>query len=897
LSFAAGSRLGPFEILGSLGAGGMGEVYRARDPRLGRDVAVKVLPPELAGDAQRRARFEQEARAASSLNHPHIVHIYDIGSSDTTHYIAMELVEGRTLRELTSSGPLPAKRVLDLAVQVADALAKAHEAGIVHRDLKPENVMVSKEGHVRILDFGLAKLAEASEGDPTTSLPRVETAAGVVMGTVGYMSPEQANGQTVDFRSDQFSLGAILYEAASGQRAFRRKTAAETLAAILREQPDPLSRVNPPPPPPLRWIIEERCLAKDPDDRYSSTRDLVRELKELRDHISEVSSGSMAEAHTSSRRRTALGTVAVLAAVALAGAVAWTLSRRSEKVSLLLHATLTFPVEAPLDLGNRVDIALSPDGTRLVYAGRQGGITQLYLRALDQYQARPIPGTELSVESGNPFFSPSGEWVGFFADGKLKKVSLSGGLPIVLCDAPIGRGGSWGDDGRIVFAPSFNSGLSRVPAAGGAPEVLTVPDAKLGETTHRWPDVLPGSVAVLFTVGKGVPHDWDSGRIVVQSLKSGLRRELVNGGTCGRYVPTGHLVFGRGGSLLAAPMSLPQLALTGAPISLLDGVNSWIFDAAGAVDFAFSRDGALVYVPPPVLDRSLTWVERKGLLQSFPALPPGGYRALALAPDGRRLALEIGNALGKGDIWVFDFARATLSRLTVEGANGLPCWTPDGKRLTFLSMRAGKPASIVWQPSDGSESSEELVVATAETGYPQPLAWSPDGATLLYNQGDALGTQPMMLLSPGSSHGSRAFPSADVTSDGRFSPDGRWLAYAASDSGRDEIYVRAYPGPGEKVQISSAGGTTPRWARGGREILYRQGDKVMAVDLELGPSLVARKPELLFEGPYLESFDVTRDGERLLMIKRGDRETTRAEVNIVQGWFDELRRRVASHGP
>ena len=316
---------------------------------------------------------------------------------------------------------------------------------------------------------------------------------------------------------------------------------------------------------------------------------------------------------------------------------------------------------------------------------------------------------------------------------------------------------------------------------------------------------------------------------------------------------------------------------------------------AGRTSSACSRDGALVYVPPPVLDRSLAWVERKGLLLSSPALPPRGYRALALAPDGRRVALEIGDALGKGDIWMFDFARATLSRFTVEGGdNETPCWTPDGKRLTFLSLRGEKPPTIVWQPADGSGPSEELVVATADS-YPNPMAWSPDGATLLYNQENAIGTQPMMLLSPGAGHGSRAFSSADVGSDGRFCPDGRWVAYTADDSGRDEIYVRAYPGPGEKVQISSEGGTTPRWARGGREILYRQGDKFMAVDLQLGPSLVARKPELLFEGPYLPSFDVTPDGERFLVIKPG--ETTRAEVNIVLGWFEDLGRRVASRRP
>ncbi|HEX7253043.1 MAG TPA: protein kinase, partial [Thermoanaerobaculia bacterium] len=608
MALSPGTRLGPYEILAPLGAGGMGEVYRARDQRLGREVAIKVLPEGYSSDPGRLQRFEQEARAASGLNHPNIVTVYDIGQVGATPYIAMELIEGISVRELIASGPVPVRKLLGIVAQVAEGLSKAHAAGIVHRDLKPENVMLSTDGFVKILDFGLAKLVvepvDTASRVPTLAKP--ETHPGTVMGTVGYMSPEQAAGLPLDFRSDQFSFGSIVYEMSTGKRAFDRATSVDTLSAILHEEPEPIGRVNPETPPPLRWIVE-RCLAKDSRERYASTVDLARDLASVREHISELSGGQPVLSSAVRHRNRWLLLWGVAAAALLSGLALGYFSRgrRTIETQPLMRLSLTFPAaESPVLNAEGPVLALSPDGTRLVYVGRSSEGRRLYVRPMDQFGATPISGTGGAM---GPFFSPDGQWVGFWADGKLKKVSLAGGEPLTICDAPILRGASWGSDGTILYSPSSITSLWRVSEKGGDAKPVTTLDTGKGEATHRWPQILPGGRAAIFTI-HGLSGSYDNARIGLLLLATGERRILLEGGADARYLPTGHLVYLRANSLFAVPFDLTKLSITGPSVPVLDGVRT--LTPVGFAHYAFSPAGNLVYIArdPKQLERELVWV-------------------------------------------------------------------------------------------------------------------------------------------------------------------------------------------------------------------------------------------------------------------------------------------------
>jgi serine/threonine-protein kinase len=500
-----------------------------------------------------------------------------------------------------------------------------------------------------------------------------------------------------------------------------------------------------------------------------------------------------------------------------------------------MRLALTFSPEAPLKAQNRVDLALSPDGTRLVYVGGDKQRTQLYVRDLSQLESNAIPGTELpGVQEGNPFFSPDGQWIGFFAEGKLKKVALSGGSPIVLCDAPTGRGGSWGEDDFIVFAPSLTSGLSRIPAAGGVTEVLSRPDPKKGEVSHRWPQVLPGAEAVLFTIGTG--GSWNSARIAVQSLKTGERKVVVEGGFFPRYLPTGHLTFARGAHLMAVPLDLARRETKGTPIPVLDGLET-NKRGVGGVELVFSRAGSLLYLPAELPDRSIVWVNRSGTVEPL-AAPARTYDGLALSPGGDRIALLIDDGSNE-DVWVFDVWRGTLTRLTFGGQNEGLLWTPDGSRITFSSVETGGLQNVVWVPADGSGEPERLT--TGEGGWQWPRSWSPDGRLLVFNATHPATDYDIWLLSLGDRPEARPFLQTPFDErDAALSPDGRWVAYQSSETGRPEVYVQAFPGPGGKQQISSDGGLDPVWARSGRELFYRQGnqgEEVMVVDVETRPAL------------------------------------------------------------
>ncbi len=893
MTLAAGTRLGPYDILAPLGAGGMGEVYRARDARLSREVAIKVLPVELSSDRERLSRFEQEARSASALNHPNIVTVYEIGQAESVFYIAMELVEGKTLRELVAAGPLAMKKLLPIAAQVADGLAKAHAAGIVHRDLKPENLMVSTDGFVKILDFGLAKLVPTSS-EPLSAMQTVgtpETHPGSVLGTVGYMSPEQASGQAVDFRSDQFSFGSILYEMATGKRAFQRATAVDTLSAILHEEPEAIGQLNREVPPPCRWIVD-RCLAKDPEERYASTRDLARDLASVRDHISEVSGsgeGTLAALPAVARRksRERLGGVViglVVGAVA-AGFGAWSFTHAHRpRAAPLARLSVTLPSDAPLAAYGAHNLALSPDGTHLVYAAERAGTTQLYLRAMDQLEATPIRNSE---GASSPFFSPDSQWLAFFAGNKLKKVLVEGGTPQPICDAVEVRGASWGPADTIVFATG-TSGLRRVSATGGTPQVVSTPDTKKGEVQHQFPEILPGGEAALFDA-------WASGKgqIAVLSLKTGKRRNLIEG-TNAHYVPTGHLVFMRAESLLAAPFDLRRLELTGPAVPVLEGIMSLAPFGIGSGLFALSSNGTLVYAPGgSVANHALVWVDRRGTVQPLTS-DPRAYEEPRLSPDGRRVAVTFREA--NPDVWVYEIPGGTLTRLTFDpGEDETPIWTPDGRRVTYSSDRSGQPRSVYWKAADGSAAEERLF--TSEH-HPHVSSWSPDGRALAFTDFDPVTGGDIWVFPLQGRRAPHPFLRTPFNERAaRFSPDGRWLAYVSNESGSDEVYVQPFPGPEGKWQVSTNGGTEPVWSPKGGELFYRSGEKMMAVNVVSGQTFSAENPRVLFEGRFVPTrrgdatYDVSPDGQRFLMVKR-NQQSTPAQLNVVLNWFEDLKRRV-----
>ncbi len=906
MGLSAGTKLGPYEVLAPVGAGGMGEVYRARDTRLGREVAVKVLPENFLESEEGKARFEREARALAALNHPNIAVVYAFeeipgsSGSPSRHLLAMELLEGQTLREALAKGPLVLRKALDIGLQVAEGLAAAHGKGVVHRDVKPENIFLTKDGHAKLLDFGLARHDVSRHDASDTRSPTLAAVSekGVVLGTVAYMSPEQARGETVDFRSDQFSLGTVLYEMLTGERPFVRDSAAETMAAIIRDEQDPVTKVDPKLPPVLGWVVQQ-CLSKDPEERYSSTKDLAKELQNLLTHLSEaVSATDLAPGETPRLRRRvpfwALA-AAVVFAVALGLFVGNRFVRTGSPRASSLSLTLSFPVDAAPDTSEVNPLALTPDGKTLVYSGSNSGKSMLFVRRLDLDEIKPIPGTEGACL---PFISPDGLEVGFFANRKLKKAALGGGPPIVLCDAPVSRGGSWGRDGTIVFAPSAISGLWRIPASGGELRQLTTPDAANGER-HYFPQFLPDGEHILFDL-----KDRNlTSRAAVVSLRTGETRIVAQDTANPRFLPTGHLVFSRPGTLFAVPFNLQRLETSGAPLPILDDlVTSWAGIAQAY--YAFSQEGTLVYVPDQQLRRTLVWVDRKGAAERLP-FPPAGYYEVALSTDGERLAATTADKGEKEALLIGDLARGTLSRSTADGAFHGLAWAPDGKRVAFSFAPGGRGLlHVYWQDADGSTPPVRMTGESAEQSD-HPASFSPDGNVLLVKVWNYADTSPtrtgwdLFVLPLGGGRTPRPFLQTKFNEvNAQFSPDGRWVAYESDESGRLEVFVRPFPGPGGKWQISTEGGSGPRWLRNGRELCYRNEDKMMVVDVETKPTFRPGRPRTLFEGHYLQLFegchdyDVAPDGQRFLMIKPDPAESGPAHVKVVLNWFEEVKRRV-----
>ncbi len=900
MALSGGTRLGPYEIVEPIGAGGMGEVYRARDTRLERTVAIKVLAQHLSSDLEHRQRFEREARSISSLQHPNICALHDVGSENGVDYLVMEHLEGETVAQRLFRGPLPTEQVLKIGMELADALDKAHRQGVVHRDLKPGNVMLTKSG-AKLLDFGLAKPTILSAGSGTLSAavtapsPVSPTSPvsqqGVVVGTFQYMAPEQIQGKEADPRSDIFSLGAVLYEMTTGRRAFEGKSQLSVASAILEKEPEPITVTQPLAPVALEHVVRV-CLAKDPEDRWQSAADVKRELKWIAEGGSSVAAVAVPGVRRKTRERLAWAVAGAMALLVVALGIGYMRRNSQPAPAVVKRFAVSSPVSVQLFGGLTNSLAVSPDGRYFVYrASQAGGGWRLYLQSLSELEATPIAGSE---DASNPFFSPDGNWVAFFARGQLKKVAISGGTPLTICEASETRGASWGPDNTIVFGVAATQGLRRVPASGGKTEELTRVDASQKELSHRWPEFLPGGQEVLFAI-QGLTADWDAARIAVLSLKTGKWRTLIEGGTNPHYSPTGHLLYARTGLLVAVPFDLDRLEVTGPPVPVLEDVL--MNRASGNAHAAFSSEGTLVYVAGQSAEgpRDLVWVDRKGISRPV-GVTAAGFEQPSLSPDGKRIAVHIRPP--SDDIWVYDLGRGTLTRLTFQpGEDESPVWSPDGKQVAFSSSHGDRPRAILWKNADGS-GTEETVSAT---GFHIHLgAFSSDGRWLAYTNYESETRGDVWLLPLAGDRKPRPFLQTPFNeNDPKISPDGRWIAYTSDETGREEIYVQSLEGPGGKYQISSDGGFGALWARSGRELFYRKDNKVLAVSVTTQPGFAASSPQPLFDGAYdihprrEGIWDVSPDGQRFLMVKPSGQQPAQSQLRVVLNFFTELRRRVA----
>jgi Tol biopolymer transport system component len=905
-----GTRLGPHEILGPIGAGGMGEVYRARDTRLNRDVAIKVLPESLARDPDRLSRFEREAKVLAALNHPNIAHIHGVEDSAGVPALVMELVEGETLADRIARGPIPLDEALLIGKQIAVALEAAHEQRIIHRDLKPANIKLRSDGTVKVLDFGLAKAVGSDSDMPdlaeSPTITAAATRAGMILGTAPYMSPEQANGRPVDRRTDLWAFGVVLYELLTGSAAFQGNSIAEVLAHVLTQTPK-WERLPADTPASIRTLLQ-RCLEKNPAKRLDSAVAVRLEIDDALASPSRLTTpGSLQER----RRRVTWGVIAALAGgCVIASLATWAVMRSKPQVPLLpARFAITFPPSEPLEFTFRGrEIALSPDGRYLAYQSRG----RLMLRAFDQLDGVPLS----SVTGGRtPFFSPDSRWIGFFEEGDLKKVAVTGD-PVITLSRNLGspEGGTWGDDGTIIVSSQdSNIGLRRVSADGGEATPLTT----TAKRRHIHPSMLPGGRGVLFTIDANAPEDLE---LAVLDLKSGQPKTLLRGGVGVEYIDTGHLVYATVGykgsdrvisaTLWAVAFDLDRLALRGEPVRVSEALDVYY---SVTVNYAVSRTGTLAYVRAPAEARSLVWVDRNGQETPIKALPPRPYGTISLSPNGTRVAYAIADR--EFDIWTWDFAREAETRLTLgPGVEFVPRWTPDGRRIIFQSNRAG-PFNLYSVASDRSGAIEQLTTSNNEQW---PNSITPDGMTLLACElrpktGLDIVRFPLAVPQGGGKAATSDERRAEATSlvaspaaeyAANISPDGRYFAYQSTESGgRFAIYVQSFPNVSQRPwRISPEGGKAPVWGRTGRELFYLDESNIlMAVPIQTsGTQFSYGKPTKVFDRRYSDdfySYDVTPDGRRFLMMKEsdaGDRPDAPTMI-VVLNWFEELKRRVPTN--
>jgi len=892
----------------------MGEVYAATDVNLARQVAIKVLPDAVAADADRLARFDREARTLASLNHPNIALIFGIEREGGTTALVMELVEGMTLADRIAEGPIPLDDGLPIARQIAEALEAAHEQGIIHRDLKPSNIKVRPDGRVKVLDFGLAKAIETSASvtgalsrSPTITTPAM-TQAGVILGTAAYMSPEQARGKAVDKRADIWAFGCVLYEMLTGRRVFEQQEISDTLAYVLTKEPDwgalptetPLS---------IRRLLR-RCLVKDRGARLPDMGSARLEIDDARMEPASAPAATLASSPSRTIRRLMV-LLAAAAVIALAALAEW-MAARAQPVDRPVTRALIgvapaerlltgLPVDAIIGQGrpSRTAMAFAADGRSIVFSAERDGRVQLYVRRLDQLEATPIAGTDGATDV---FLSPNGEQVGFYADGALKKVALSGGAPVTIATVGLIVGASWGPSDRIVFA-YITGGLWSVPAAGGKPSPLT--KARNGDYSHRLPHILPDGQTVLFTATREAFPSWDETRIVAASMTTGEQKVLIDGGADARYVSTGHLLYVRQGTLMAVPFDVNRLEVTGSPAGLIADVmqaaqTQPVQIDSGAAQFAVSAAGSLAYVSGGVFQQdrwSMVWVDRAGKTEPL-QVPRGAYLAPRISPDGKRVVFN--TTSGDWDLMMYDVARGLVTRMPMPEPQSVGVWTPDSSRVAF-STGLQRDAKLFIRNADGNSAAELLLDSGREgaaTMSPFANSWTPDGRSLAVFMRSGLWLLP---------YPEKAAPREIVAPpalEAEFSPDGRWLAYNVGRGiGNNQIFVQPYPALDRREQVAGDNSRAPVWRRDGRELFYLdtsdpQKIRVMSVPITTTPTFTVGTPQMLFQGQFrvdgpFRPYDVSADGQRFVMVRADERPAAHvSQMVLVQNWIEELKARV-----
>jgi eukaryotic-like serine/threonine-protein kinase len=892
-----GSKLGPYEVVASLGAGGMGEVYRAHDSKLQREVAIKILPHIFAADPDRVRRFEREAQSLAALNHQNIAQVFGVIDIDPheagghTTALVMELVDGEDLAQRLGRGPIPLDDTLAIAVQIADALEAAHERGIVHRDLKPANIKVRSDGAVKVLDFGLAKAIDPMESNLDSARSRAETdnsptftspvraradgrtEIGVILGTAAYMAPEQARGRAVDKRADIWAFGCVVYEMLTGRPPFCGDDVSLTLAAILKEPVD-YTALPPEVPASVRRMLR-RCLEKDPRKRLSSSADVRLDLQDagVEPAVAESSRVSAPAWRAAALWITAGAAIGAVALVV----VGWRPARTAE--IRVVTSLLSFDV--PLHLGLNRAFALNPSGTEIVFVGNAtADHYNLYRRRLDEEETSLIPGTE---NAEGLFFSPDGQWIAFVQNGRLKKMPSAGGAALDVAEAVGNQGGAFAPDGSIVYNPQHGEGLLRIAAGSTEPTTLTRVDRAQGEAGHHWPHMLPDGKHVLFTMElDGKPYS--EAKIMLLSLASGERRLLVEAGSDARYISTGHLVYWRDGTIWRVPFDTSRMEVTGTATAVVRGVM--LSEPNGQAHFSIADNGTMVYVQgrDTQEERGLMIVDRQGTARAL-----GDHRAfetVSVSPDGTRISTTI--VAANDSLWLTDPDRPSYTRITFEAENCCAIWSPDGSRIALARHSGGELRQIYVMPADGSAPPERL--RESDRGE-YPVSWTANGNLLAFTRIERSGGDVWVLEMDGKHQARPVLTTRFSEIDPTFSPDGRWLAYASDESGQYEVYVRPFPGPGLKRMVSTAGGTEPRWRGDGREIFYRAGVAVLAADVTLTPALHTSDPHVLFKGMFRAtsgwaSWDALPDGKHFLLIQ--DFARPRTSVTMVQNWVQSL---------
>jgi eukaryotic-like serine/threonine-protein kinase len=880
MGLATGTKLGPYEIQCPLGVGGMGEVYRAHDTRLERDIAIKVLPANLSADPNLRQRLEREAKAISKLAHPHICTLHDIGHQDGVDFLVMELLEGETLERRLVKGPLPPEQTIRFAAQIAAALAQAQKLGIVHRDLKPSNIMLTKTG-AKLMDFGLAK--ESSPAPLGASLTEMTlgqeklTVEGMIVGTFQYMAPEQLEGKEADGRTDIFALGAVIHEMATGKPAFAGKSRASLIAAILSSEPQPMAALQPMTPPALERVVR-KCLAKDPEGRWQSASDLASELNWIAEEGSRVGAAGRVPAGRRRWEHASWLLAVTFFLLMIAAAAAWWAVASKRPSAMYFHSPVPFAAN---------DIALSPDGRTLAMVAYSAANNYvLWTYEVGSRRTNPLNGTQ---GASYPFWSPDGRFIGFFADGKLKKIDVSAAQVQVLCDAPNGRGGTWNRDGVIVFTPDALGGMSRVSSWGGSPVEMTKPDASHFESSHRWPVFLPDGKHFLYLVAN-FTGKFGNNAIFVGSLDSTEKRSLVSTSANAAYAEPGYLLYLRDKTLVAQPFDLRHYVLSGEPHTLSDEVLFFpqvyraVFSVSGG-EILVTQTGKGAYMS------QLTWFDRSGK-PAGTAGTPRWYNNVQLSPDGRKVAADQTDPDGRNiDIWVHEPARDATTRLTFDPAlDQGPVWSPDGKQILYSSNRTLNFRLYV-KNADGSGSEQE--VADLGASLLNPWDWSRDGKYLLVRKESELWYFSLKehLAKP-------LLQGKGTVRNAQFSPDGRWMAYASNETGSMEIYVSPFPNATSKWQVSSAGGEEPRWRKDGKELFYLSSEgKMMAVPVTTGTTFQAGSPTALFQthrrqplsSQDMFSYDVSGDGQKFLIDTKVD-EANAAPLSVLLNWASEMDR-------